>query len=157
MDLSNLKPADGATHSDQRLGRGEGSGRGGHSSTRGTKGQSSRSGAKERPVFFEGGQTPLFRRVPKHGFNSPFPTEYNVANVGRIQRLVDEGRIDADDPVTPDVLASVGAIRDAEQVKILGDGVIDDALEISAHAFSDSAKEQIEEAGGSVTLLDDHE
>jgi large subunit ribosomal protein L15 len=95
--------------------------------------------------------------VPKHGFNSPFPTEYNVANVGRIQRLVDEGRIDADDPVTPDVLASVGAIRDAEQVKILGDGVLDDALEISAHAFSDSAKEQIEEAGGSVTLLDDHE
>lgn len=157
MDLSNLKPAEGATHSDQRLGRGEGSGRGGHSSTRGTKGQSSRSGAKERPMWFEGGQMPLFRRIPKHGFNNPLRTEYSVANVGRIQRLVDEGRIDADDPVTPEVLEEVGAVRDAGRVKILGDGVLDDAVEVSAHAFSESAAEQIEAAGGTATTIDEHE
>lgn len=155
MDLSNLEPAEGATHSEQRLGRGEGSGRGAHSSTRGTKGQSSRSGAKNRPIWFEGGQTPLFRRVPKHGFNSPFPTEYSVANVGRIQILVEEGRIDPDSPVTPELLEEIGAVRDAGQVKILGDGVLDVSIEISAHAFSGSAKEKIEDAGGSVTVLDE--
>ena len=157
MDLSNLKPAEGATHSDQRLGRGEGSGRGGHSSTKGTKGQSSRSGAKERPMWFEGGQMPLFRRIPKHGFNNPLRTEYNVANVGRIQLLIDEGRIDADEPVTPEVLEEVGVVRDAGRVKILGDGVLEASLDISAHAFSDSALEKVEDAGGSTTLLDEHE
>lgn len=157
MDLSNLKPAEGATHSDQRLGRGEGSGRGGHSSTKGTKGQSSRSGAKERPMWFEGGQMPLFRRIPKHGFNNPLRTEYNVANVGGIQRLVDEGRIDADEPVTPEVLEEVGAVRDAGRVKVLGDGLLETALEVSAHAFSDSAQQKVEEAGGSTTLLDEHQ
>lgn len=156
MDLSNLKPAEGATHSKQRLGRGEGSGRGAHSSTRGTKGQSSRSGAGNRPIWFEGGQTPLFQRVPKHGFNQePFRTEYHVTNVKRIQRLVDEGRLDAEDPVTPDVLADVGAVRSANRVKILGDGELDAALEVSAHDFSDSAREKIEDAGGSVTVVDE--
>lgn len=157
MDLSNLEPAEGATHSEQRLGRGEGSGRGAHSSTRGTKGQSSRSGAKNRPIWFEGGQTPLFRRVPKHGFNSPFPTEYSVVNVGRIQILVEEGKVDPDSPVTPEVLENVGAVRDAGQVKILGDGVLDASIEVSGHAFSGSAKEKIEDAGGSVTVIDENE
>jgi large subunit ribosomal protein L15 len=155
MDLSNLQPAEGATHSEQRLGRGEGSGRGGHSSTRGTKGQSSRSGAKNRPMWFEGGQTPLFRRIPKHGFNNPLRTEYSVANVGRIQRLIDEDRLDPDDPLTPEALEAVGAIRDAGRVKILGDGSLEAALEVSAHAFSDSAREKIEDAGGAATVLDD--
>jgi large subunit ribosomal protein L15 len=155
MDLSNLQPAEGATHSEQRLGRGEGSGRGGHSSTRGTKGQSSRSGAKNRPMWFEGGQTPLFRRVPKHGFNNPLRTEYSIANVGRIQRLIDEDRLDPDEPLTPEALEAVGAIRDAGRVKILGDGVLEAALDVSAHAFSDSAREKIEDAGGAATILDD--
>jgi len=155
MDLSNLQPAEGATHSEQRLGRGEGSGRGGHSSTRGTKGQSSRSGAKNRPMWFEGGQTPLFRRVPKHGFNNPLRTEYSVANVGRIQRLIDEDRLDPDEPLTPEALEAAGVIRDAGRVKILGDGVLEAALDVSAHAFSDSAREQIEDAGGAATILDD--
>ena len=155
MDLSNLQPAEGATHSEQRLGRGEGSGRGGHSSTRGTKGQSSRSGAKNRPMWFEGGQTPLFRRVPKHGFNNPLRTEYSVANVGRIQRLIDEDRLDPDEPLTPEALEAAGGIRDAGRVKILGDGVLEAALDVSAHAFSDSAREQIEDAGGAATILDD--
>lgn len=156
MDLSNLKPAEGATQSKQRLGRGEGSGRGGHSSTRGTKGQSSRSGAKNRPIWFEGGQTPLFQRVPKHGFsNAPFRTEYEVANVRRLQELVDEGRLDADEPVTPELLADLGAVRRSDRVKILGDGTLDSALEVSAHAFSGSAQDKIEEAGGSVTVVDE--
>ena len=155
MDLSNLKPAEGATKSKQRLGRGEGSGRGAHSSTRGTKGQSSRSGSKNRPMWFEGGQMPLFRRVPKHGFNNPLRTEYSVVNVGRIQRLVDEGRIDPDEPVTPEHLEELGAVRDANRVKVLGDGILDTSLEVSAHAFSDSAQEMIEEAGGTATTLDE--
>ena len=156
MDLSNLKPAEGATHSKQRLGRGEGSGRGGHSSTRGTKGQSSRSGAGNRPIWFEGGQTPLFQRVPKHGFNqAPFRKDYHVANVKRLQRLVDEGRLDAEESVTPEVLAEKGAVRSADRVKILGDGQLDAALEVSAHDFSASAREKIEDVGGSVTVVDE--
>jgi large subunit ribosomal protein L15 len=156
MDLSNLKPAEGATQSKQRLGRGEGSGRGAHSSTRGTKGQSSRSGAGNRPIWFEGGQTPLFQRVPKHGFNQePFRTDYHIANVRRLQRLVDEGRLNADEPVTPEDLADAGAVRSADHVKILGDGKLDASLEVSAHDFSESAREKIEEAGGSATVLDE--
>lgn len=154
MDLSNLKPAEGATKDKQRLGRGVGSGRGGHQSTRGDKGQSSRSGAKNRPMWFEGGQMPLYRRLPKFGFTNNFRVEPSIVNVSRISRLVQSGRIDADAPVTPDVLDTAGAIRDAEYVKILGDGEIDTALDVSAHAFSDSAKRKIEEAGGSVTVLD---
>lgn len=99
---------------------------------------------------------PLFRRIPKHGFtNAPFRTEYSIANVKRLQRLVDEGRIDADESVTPDVLEAVGAVRSADRVKILGDGTLEASLEVSAHAFSASAREKIEEAGGSVTVLDE--
>jgi large subunit ribosomal protein L15 len=154
MDLSNLKPAEGATQKKKRLGRGVGSGTGGHSSTRGTKGQSSRSGSGNRPVWFEGGQMPLFRRIPKYGFNNPFKEEYSIANVSRIARLVDEGRIDAADPVTPEALEEAGAIRSAERVKILGDGEIDVALDVSAHAFSASAQEKIEAAGGTATVIE---
>ena len=154
MDLSNLKPADGATQDRKRLGRGRGSGTGGHSSTRGDKGQSSRSGSGNRPVWFEGGQMPLFRRIPKYGFNNPFKEEYSIANVSRLARLVDEGRIDADAPLTPEALEDAGAIRSAERIKILGDGDIDVALEVSAHAFSTSAKEKIEAAGGTATVIE---
>lgn len=155
MDLSNLKPAEGATRDSKRLGRGVGSGHGGHSSTRGNKGQSSRSGSGNRPVWFEGGQMPLFRRLPKFGFNNPFRTEYSIVNVSRLNRLVEEGRLDASEPVTPELMEDVGAIRSAERVKILGDGEIDVALDISAHAFSASAKEKVEAAGGSATVLDE--
>ncbi|PEN15352.1 50S ribosomal protein L15 [Longibacter salinarum] len=154
MDLSNLKPAEGATKDKQRLGRGVGSGRGGHQSTRGDKGQSSRSGSKNRPMWFEGGQMPLYRRLPKFGFTNNFRVEPSIVNVSRIARLVNDGRIDASEPVTPEVLDAAGAIRDPEYVKILGDGEIDVALEVSAHAFSESAKKKIEDAGGSVTDLD---
>lgn len=98
---------------------------------------------------------PLFRRIPKHGFNNPLRTEYSIANVGRIQALVDEGRIDATEPVTPEVLEEVGAVRDAERVKILGDGRLDASLDVSAHAFSASAEEKIDAGGGSTTVLGD--
>jgi large subunit ribosomal protein L15 len=154
MDLSNLKPAEGSTHKKQRLGRGEGSGRGGHSATRGTKGQNSRTGSHNRPVWFEGGQMPLYRRVPKFGFKSPFRVEPSIANVARIQRLIDEGRIDPSEPVTPQVLEDAGAIRSADLVKILGDGEINASITVEAHAFSTSAAEKIEDAGGTVTRLD---
>jgi large subunit ribosomal protein L15 len=94
--------------------------------------------------------------VPKHGFNQePFRTDYHVANVRRLQRLVDEGRLDADETVTPERLADVGAVRSADRVKILGDGDVEVALEVSAHDFSDSAREKIEDAGGSVTVVDE--
>jgi large subunit ribosomal protein L15 len=94
--------------------------------------------------------------VPKHGFNQePFRTDYHVANVRRLQRLVDEGRLDASEPVTPDVLEDLGVVRGADLVKILGDGKLEAALEVTAHAFSDSAREKIEEAGGSATVVDE--
>jgi large subunit ribosomal protein L15 len=97
---------------------------------------------------------PLFRRLPKYGFNNPFREEPSIANVSRLARLVDEGALDADDPVTPEALEEAGAIRSADLVKILGDGEIDVALDISAHAFSASAKEKIEAAGGTATVID---
>jgi large subunit ribosomal protein L15 len=155
MDLSNLKPAEGAKHEGKRLGRGEGSGHGGHSSTRGTKGQNSRSGSRNRPAWFEGGQMPLFRRVPKHGFTSPFRKEYSIANVRRLQTLVDDGRIDDGADLTPEQLEDLGIVRSAKRVKILGDGDLSAGLSVSAHAFSASAREKIEAAGGSVTVLDE--
>lgn len=154
MDLSKLKPAEGATKKKRRLGRGNSSGQGGHSSTRGNKGQSSRSGAKNRPVWFEGGQMPLYRRIPKFGFNNPFRKEYSIANLSRLALLIDNGRIDASEPITPELLEEAGAIRSADLVKILGDGDIDVAVEISAHAFSKSAREKIEAAGGTAHTIE---
>ncbi len=97
---------------------------------------------------------PLFRRIPKWGFTSPFPTEYSIANVSRLQRLIDEGRIDPSSPVTPEVLEEAGAIRSADNVKILGDGEIDAAVQVEAHAFSESAHDKIEAAGGTATVID---
>lgn len=154
MDLSNLKPAKGATNKRRRLGRGVGSGTGGHSSTKGDKGQKSRSGNHKMPAWFEGGQMPLQRRLPKFGFNSPFRTEYRPVNVSWLQRLVEEDRIDPSAPVTPEVLVDAGASRKSDLVKILGDGEISTALDVQAHAFSASAQKKIEAAGGSVTIVE---
>jgi large subunit ribosomal protein L15 len=151
MDLSNLKPAEGSTHNEKRIGRGQGSGYGGHSSTKGNKGQKSRSGAKF-PVWFEGGQMPLQRRVPKFGFKNRFRVEYRPVNVGRLQQLVDAGAIDAAAPVTPDVLRAAGVIGKADLVKILGSGDVTASLQVTAHAFSASARDKIEKAGGSSTV-----
>jgi len=151
MDLSNLKPAEGSTHSKKRIGRGQGSGYGGHSSTKGNKGQKARAGASV-PAWFEGGQMPLQRRVPKFGFKNRFRVEYHPLNVGRLQQLVDAGTLDAASPVTPDVLRAAGFLGKGELVKILGSGDLTASLQVTAHAFSASAKEKIEKAGGSADV-----
>ena len=152
MDLSNLKPAKGSTKSRKRIGRGEGSGYGGHTATKGNKGQKSRSGASI-PVWFEGGQMPLQRRIPKFGFKNRFRTEYAAVNVARLAELVGSGKVDASTEITPETLQSVGLVGKNDLVKILGGGDLDTALKVTAHAFSASAKQKIESAGGTATAL----
>lgn len=150
MKLHNLKPAVGATKDKRRLGRGVGSGLGGHSSTRGNKGQKAHGNI---PAWFEGGQMPLQRRLPKFGFKNPFRTEYRAVNLSRLQQLVDAGAIDGGQTITPEVLAGVSVVRKNEKVKILGGGELSSALTVEAHGFSASAKEAIEKAGGTATTL----
>lgn len=152
MDLSNLKPAKGSTKTRKRLGRGIGSGKGGHSSTRGNKGQKSRSGASI-PAWFEGGQMPLQRRVPKFGFKNPNRKEYKVVNVARLAQLVEAEAISASDAITPEVLVGAGLAGKADLIKILGGGEVTVALQVTAHAFSQSAKKKIEDAGGTATVV----
>jgi len=152
MDLSNLKPAKGSTKTRKRIGRGVGSGYGGHSSTKGNKGQKSRAGASI-PVWFEGGQMPLQRRVPKFGFKNPFRVAYKAVNVSRLQRLVDDGVVDPSEPITPELLRSKGLLGKGDLVKMLGSGDLSASLQVTAHAFSASARTKIEAAGGSVTEL----
>ena len=154
MDLSNLKPAKGSTKKSKRLGRGVGSGRGGHSSTRGDKGQKSRTGNHKMPAWFEGGQMPLQRRIPKFGFKNPFRKEYRIVNVSRLAELVEAGRLDASAAITPSVLVEAGLAGKADRIKILGGGTLGVALEMTAHAFSKSARQKIEEAGGQATVLE---
>lgn len=153
MDLSNLKPAKGATKKRKRIGRGVGSGYGGHSSTKGNKGQKSRSGAKI-PAWFEGGQMPLQRRVPKFGFKNRFRTHYRAVNLDRLGRLIEQGTLDGSQPITPEVLATAGVVRTSDLVKVLGTGEVSRALQVSAHGFSKSAKEKIEAAGGTATVVE---
>lgn len=152
MDLSNLKPAKGSTRKKKRIARGVGSGYGGHSSTKGNKGQKSRSGAKI-PAWFEGGQMPLQRRVPKFGFKNPFRTEYRAVNLSRLSQLVEDGALDASSEVTPEVFVEAGLAQKSERVKVLGSGDLKTGLKITAHAFSKSAKEKIEAAGGTATVV----
>ncbi len=154
MDLSNLKSAKGSTKKRKRLGRGVGSGTGGHSSTRGNKGQTSRSGHRRMPAWFEGGQMPLQRRLPKYGFTNPNRVAYQPVNLARLAALVEAGTIDASEPVTPDVLVAAGVADKADRVKILGGGALTMALNVSAHAFSKSAVQKIENAGGSATVVE---
>ena len=148
MDLSNLKYNDGARKSKKRIGRGEGSGKGG-TSTKGHKGQKSRAGASI-PASFEGGQMPLVRRIPKFGFKNRNRVEYKPVNVSRLDALVDEGKLDPKADITPESLVSVGVIGKKDRVKILGRGEINIALNVRVHAVSESAKQKIEAAGGSV-------
>ncbi len=150
--LSNLKPAPGSRKKEKRIGRGQGSGHGG-TSTRGHKGQRSRSGESIKP-WFEGGQMPLIRRIPKRGFRNPFKVEYQIVNLGRLQELVDKGKISSDTKVTPELLYEIGAVsKKSLPVKILGDGELKVALEISAHAFSKSALQKIQAIGGKAIKL----
>ncbi len=152
MDLSNLKPAKGATKSRKRIGRGQGSGYGGHTATKGNKGQKSRAGASI-PVWFEGGQMPLQRRVPKYGFKNRFRTEYHAVNVSKLAGLVSSGAVEASAEITPEVLRSKGLISKGELLKVLGGGDLDVVLTVKAHAFSKTAKEKIEKAGGTAEVL----
>jgi large subunit ribosomal protein L15 len=150
--LSNLKYAKGSKKKPKRVGRGEGSGHGG-TSTRGYNGQLSRSGANHRS-WFEGGQMPLQRRIPKRGFKSPFKVVFQTVNLNRLQKLVEEKKI-VDGVVNPAVLFKAGAIRKAAApFKILGEGELTSKLNIEAYAFSDSAKQKIEAAGGTIKTID---
>lgn len=146
--LSNLKPAKGSHKKVKRIGRGEGSGHGG-TATRGENGQRSRAGAKY-PTWFEGGQMPLQRRIPKRGFHSPFKTVYQVINLGTLQRLVDEKKLE-DGVVNAVSLYKGGVIsKAAAPYKILGNGELKAKLSVEAHAISASAKEKIESVGGTI-------
>jgi len=151
VSLSTLKYKVGSRKRIKRIGRGQGSGHGG-TSTRGHKGQGARAGAQLRP-WFEGGQMPLIRRMPKFGFHSPFKVEYQVVNVSTLQELASKGRL-GKETVTPEVLHAVGAVaKRSVPIKILGTGEITTKLTVNVHAFSASAKLKIEAAGGSAETL----
>lgn len=148
MDLSNLKPAKGATKSKKRIGRGEGSGKGG-TSTRGHKGQKSRSGYS-RKVGFEGGQMPLQRRVPKFGFKNINRKEYKGVNISTLQELADAKKLSE---ISVETLVENGLVRKNSLVKILGNGELKSKLTVKANAFSKSAVAAIEAQGGSVEQI----
>ena len=146
MNLSNLKPAAGSTKTTKRIGRGQGSGMGG-TSTRGHKGAKSRSGYS-RKRGFEGGQMPLQRRVPKFGFNNINRIEYKAINVETLQMLAESKSLTV---ISPAILKEAGYISNNQLVKVLGKGTITSKIEVTAHAFSATAKVAIEAAGGTVT------
>jgi large subunit ribosomal protein L15 len=144
LKLHHLRPAPGAKTAKTRVGRGEGSK--GKTAGRGTKGTKAR---YQVPVRFEGGQMPLHMRLPKlKGFKNPFKVEFQVVNLDRISELFPEGGT-----VAVDDLVTKGAVRKGQPVKVLGQGEISVAVQVSANAFSGSAKEKIEAAGGTVTVL----
>jgi large subunit ribosomal protein L15 len=149
MDLSNLKPAKGSTKSTKRIGRGQGSGKGG-TSTRGHKGAQSRSGYSSK-AGFEGGQMPLYRRVPKFGFKNFNRVEYHGINLDTLQKLADSGNFS---DIDVQVLVDNGLAAKKDRVKILGRGELTAKLNVTAHAFSASAQKAIEANGGTVTKLD---
>jgi large subunit ribosomal protein L15 len=144
IKLHHLRPAPGAKTAKTRVGRGEGSK--GKTAGRGTKGTKAR---KNVPAAFEGGQMPLHMRLPKlKGFTNPFRTEYQVVNVGAIAELFPQGGT-----IGVDELVAAGAVRKNQLVKVLGEGEIGVAVQVSANKFSGSAKDKIAAAGGSVTVL----
>ena len=144
MNLSNIHAPKKATTKRKRVGRGMGSGMG-KTSTRGHKGQRSRTGSRMIRGF-EGGQMPLHRRMPKRGFTNIFRKEYNIVS---LERLVELGET----TINPDVLRKAGVIKTKHPVKILGDGELKSAITVSAHKFSKSAQEKITKAGGKVEVL----
>ena len=148
--LSSLKYAEGSRKKRKRVGRGEGSGHGGQA-TRGMNGQRSRSGSKKR-AWFEGGQMPLQRRIPKFGFTNIFRESYQVVNLNALQRLADDKKIDK--VLTIQELKNLGLISSLKKpVKILGKGELKVKLDVEVNAVSQSAKEKIESAGGSIKLI----
>jgi large subunit ribosomal protein L15 len=147
--LSNLKYAPGSKKNKKRIGRGEGSGHGG-TSTRGMNGQLSRSGAKKK-AWFEGGQMPLQRRVPKFGFTNIFKIEYQVVNIEDLQNASEKI---TDEVLTIEALKKYGLISSSKKpVKILGNGEIKVKVQLEANAYSKSALEKIEAAGGSIKKI----
>ena len=148
MNLSNLKPAEGSRKTRKRIGRGPGSGLGG-TSTRGHKGQKSRSGYSKK-VGFEGGQMPIQRRLPKFGFKNINRTEYKAINLATLQQLADAQQLTK---IGIPELVNAGFVSKKQLVKILAKGEITSALEVSAHAFSKTAEEAIVKSGGTTVKL----
>jgi len=145
MQLHDLKPSPGAHRRPRRIGRGTGSGRG-KTSGRGQKGQNARSEGFR--LGFEGGQMPFSQRIPKlPGFKNPFKKVYSVVNISKLSRFADGTKVDAQ------VLLEAGLVHESEEIKILGTGGLKRRLTVEAHAFSASARDAIEKAGGSVTVL----
>ncbi|WP_250432960.1 50S ribosomal protein L15 [Hanstruepera flava] len=150
MDLSNLKPAEGSVKSQgKRVGRGQGSGKGG-TATRGHKGAKSRSGYSKK-IGFEGGQMPLQRRVPKFGFTNINRVEYQGVNLDTLQQLVDDKKIE--DTVDLETLMTLNLVGKNDLVKILGRGELKSKLTVTAHKFTASAKAAIEAVGGEAVTL----
>ena len=148
MNLNELKPAKGATHHQKRIGRGQGSGHGG-TSTRGHKGAQSRSGYS-RKLGFEGGQMPLQRRLPKFGFTNLQRVEVKAINLSVIEELAEKKNLTE---ISVATLIEAGFVSNNDKVKILGNGTVSKALNVTAHAFSKSAVAAIEAQGGSVAKL----
>ena len=144
MNLSNIRAPRKASENKKRVGRGMGSGMG-KTSTRGHKGQRSRSGSRMMRGF-EGGQMPLHRRLPKRGFTNIFRQEYNIVNLEKLAAL-------SETTINPDVLRKAGVISAKRPVKILGDGELKSAITVHAHKFSKSAEEKITKAGGKIEIL----
>ena len=147
MKLESLKPAKGATHNSKRVGRGQGSGKGG-TATRGTKGAQARAGY-EHKIGFEGGQMPIQRRLPKFGFKNPTRVEYQPVNVAALQALAEAQNISE---ITLTTLVDAGLVKGANPVKILGNGELTAKLDVVANAFSKTAVAKIEAAGGKTTI-----
>ena len=151
MELSNLKPQSGSvTSKKKRLGRGQGSGKGG-TATRGHKGAKSRSGYSKK-LGFEGGQMPLQRRIPKFGFKNINRVEYKPVNLNKLQELIDSKKVKKG-LINAESLISNGLVKKNDLVKILGNGDLKDAVKVEAHKFSKSAQEKIEKSGGEVKLI----
>ncbi len=150
MKLNEIKDVEGATQSRKRLGRGIGSGSG-KTGGRGVKGQKSRSGVAVNG--FEGGQMPIYRRLPKRGFNNISSKDFNTVSLGRIQTAIDAKKLDAKSPITLEALKAAGVIRKAKDgIRVLSDGDLKSKVEIVANGASKAAIEKIEKAGGSIKL-----
>lgn len=148
MDLSNLKPAEGSVKSKKRIGRGQGSGKGG-TSARGHKGQKSRSGYSKK-IGFEGGQMPLQRRVPKFGFTNFNRVEYKGINLSTLDKLAEKKNIQK---IDIEILIESGLIQKKTKVKILGNGTLSKKLDVTAHAFSKTAQKAIEDLQGTAIKI----
>jgi large subunit ribosomal protein L15 len=149
MNLSNLKPAEGSIKHSKRIGRGAGSGKGG-TSTRGNKGAKARSGYHQK-VGFEGGQMPLYRRVPKFGFKNINRIEYVGINIDTLNTIAEAKNIT---DINIDVLKQNGLISGKDRIKILGRGELSKTVNVTAHAFSAAAKKAIEDKGGVATVIE---